>query len=47
MENSIPSLVTFGQLYDLIKKTYYSKFFIWSNRNFPYEKLTFFLRKLY
>ena len=50
MEYSTPSLVQFGQLYDLIKKTYFSKYLKFANlevRKFPYEKLTFFLDKLY
>ena len=45
MGYSTPSLVRFGQLYDLIKKTYFSKLF--KIRKFPYEILTFFLDKLY
>ena len=44
--HSLPSLVQFGQHYDLIKQSYFLKTLIWNNRKFPYEKLTFFLRKL-
>ena len=47
MGYSIPSLVLFQQLYDLIKKTIFLKLLKRNDRKFPYEKLTFFLGKLY
>ena len=37
MENSIPSLVRFGQLYDRIKNSLSLKFFFRLNRKFGYE----------
>ena len=49
MKYSIPCLVHFEQIYDLIKKIYFKKLFeiiFRINRKLPYEKLTFNLRKL-
>ena len=46
-EHSIPSLVQFGQLYDLIKETYFSKLFkINYSKQISVSKTNFFLGKL-